>query len=202
MKFLLAIALLIGSTHAASACIACAYNAVRHVATSPALAGTPVAVQQQKSKGATDAAGTTRRAGAFGGSIDPAPAEWKPSEQQRIPDANFELQHATGNAWLSVLSQQEYTPHGTFLDAFTSSITTENPAATMGPRTEHAVKDAKFTLMRVKLPVQGLNMAMLVAVTSNKFGSFQVVFMTNDDLYDDYLPDFMRVLDSYRKPTS
>jgi hypothetical protein len=55
--------------------------------------------------------------------------------------------------------------------------------------------------MRVKLPVQGMNMAMLVAVTSNKFGSFQVVFMTNDDLYDDYVGDFMKVLDTYSKPS-
>lgn len=204
MKVLVTIVAIALGTHSASACIACAYNAVRTVALSPALTGIPTHpsfLQTTKGKGASDNTASVRRDAAFGGSIAPNPAEWKPSEQQRIPDANFELQHVTGNAWLSVLSQQEYAPHGTFLDAFQTSITSENPNATMGQRTEHSVKGSKFTLMRVKLPVQGMNMAMLVAVTSNKFGSFQVVFMTNDDLYDDYVGDFMKVLDTYAKPS-
>jgi hypothetical protein len=203
MKILLALAIFVGGAYSASACIACAYNAARTIAHSPALSGMPVpaqTTQKSKGKGAPEGPSAARRDAAFGGSVAPNPADWKPSEQQRIPDANFEMQHVTGNAWLSVMSQQDYSPHGTFLDAFQSSITSENPQATSEPRFERTVKGTKFTLMRVNLPVQGLTMTMLVAVTSNKFGSFQLVFMTNADLYDDYLPDFMNVLDTYNKP--
>jgi len=204
MKTLVVALVILTGAHTASACIGCLYRATYAISSNSAITGIPfVHPPQQPVKGAPATQvkpSETRKAAAFGGSIAPNAQEWSAAVEARIPDANFELQHVTGNAWLSVMSQKEYTPHATFIDSFLESLKRDNPEAGEVSRKEHAVGDAKFTLLRARLPMQGASVGMLCAVTSNKFGSLQLIFMTNDDLYDEYLTDFISVVNTFKKP--
>ncbi|MCU0330961.1 MAG: hypothetical protein MUC47_08295 [Candidatus Kapabacteria bacterium] len=201
------------------ACIGCAYKAVHAVAMSPLL--NPAATVQKgkaskpASKQKTEAAAPSKAPAAArtssvaefaaksAGVIMVDTTMWRPSKQQHSANTDVQFDHSTGNGYMTLASQSNFAPIAAYSESFIKDVQESNPGSTIVEQADKVVNGSSFRTIRFELPVSEsvpVPVGYLVAITSNKHGVFILSCYSAKELIDEFVPDFLAVLNSYKKP--
>lgn len=205
------------------ACIGCAYKAVHAVAMSPLLNPAATVQKGKASKPATKPA-TKPKAEAAAPTKAPAAARtstvveiaaksagvilvdttmWRPSKEQHSANTDVQFDHSTGNGYMTLASQPTFAPISAFSESFIKDVQESNPGSTIIEQADKVVNGSSFKTIRFELPVSAsvpVPIGYLVAITSNKHGVFILSCYSAKELIDEFVPDFLQVLNSYKKP--
>jgi hypothetical protein len=104
---------------------------------------------------------------------------------------------------MTLASQPNFATVSAYAEGFIKDVTETNPGCKVIEQADKVVNGSSFKTLRFELPVSEkvpVPIGYLVAITSNKHGVFILSCYSAKELIDEFVPDFLQVLNTYRKP--